>query len=92
MSLQRLYKWRTPFPNLKINEPILVVEESPLANVWFLGIIVELHTRIDERVRVVTVRTRAGLFKQAMTRIATLSIAEKEQSSPQSIVSARVVS
>ena len=74
MSLQRLSKWKIPYP-LEINQPVLVVEESPLNNGWSLGIIHKFHPGADQRVRLITVRTKAGLFKQAITKVAPLPIA-----------------
>ena len=82
MSLQRLSKWKIPYPNLKINQPVLIVEESPLNNLWSLGIICELHPGADQYVRVVTVKTKAGLFKRAITKVAPLPIALEDSISP----------
>ena len=72
MSLQRLAKWKAPFSNLTLRQPVLVIEDSPIVNTWILGIIEEIHPGKDGLVRVVTVRTKDGLFKRAVTKIAPL--------------------
>ena len=82
MSLQKLYKWKIPFPNLSVNQPVLVIEESPLTNYWLLGVIVQRHPGADGHVRVVTVRTRSGLIKRAITKLAPLPLAQEECSAP----------
>ena len=61
---------------------MLVIEESPLTNNWLLGIIMQLHPGADGHVRVVTVLTRTGLFKQAITKRAPLPIADEEKTAP----------
>ena len=76
MSLQRLNKWKTPFPNLEINQPVLVLQESPLVNTWTLGLIIDLHPGIDNSVRVVTIRTKNGDLRRSITKIAPLPIGE----------------
>ena len=58
MYLQRLARWRVPFPNLTLRQPVLTTEDTPIANNWVLGMIVELHPGKDGHVRVVTVHTR----------------------------------
>ena len=43
MSLQRLAKWRAPFPNLTLRKPVLIIEDSPIANNWAVGVIDEFR-------------------------------------------------
>ena len=76
MSLQRLYKWKTSSPNLRLSQPVLIIEESPMTNTWTLGLIVELHPGVDNYVHVVTVCTKDGVFKQSITKVAPLPIIE----------------
>ena len=76
MSLQRLSKWKTSSPKLKIDQPALIIEKFPLTNVCSLGVIIELHSGADDHVRVVTIRTRHGLFKRAITKFGPLPITE----------------
>ena len=72
MFLQKLAKWKIPFLNLALRQPVLVIEDSPIVNTWCLGIVVELHPGKDGLVRVVTVRTKDGLFKRAVNKLAPL--------------------
>ena len=54
--------WKFSFPNLTLNQPVLLVEESPMTLDWTLGIIVELHPGTDCHVHIITVCTKHGLF------------------------------
>ena len=73
-TFQRLAKWKREMPNIKVGTPVLLIEDNPIVNTWALGVIHQVHPGPDGLVRVVTVRTSAGLYKRPIVKIAPLPI------------------
>lgn len=72
--LQSRPKWQKPTENLKLNDLIIVKEDNQPPNQWLLGRIIELHPGDDELVRVVTIKTKNGVYKRSVAKICRLPI------------------
>ncbi|UYV69490.1 hypothetical protein LAZ67_6003777 [Cordylochernes scorpioides] len=62
-NLHQRHKWRTPRPNVATGSLVLVREEHVPPAKWIMGRVVEIHPGKDGLVRVVSIRTKAGLLK-----------------------------
>ncbi|UYV68325.1 hypothetical protein LAZ67_5003884 [Cordylochernes scorpioides] len=65
-NLQQRHKWRTPRPNVATGSLVLVREEHVPPAKWIMGRVVEIHPGKDGLVRVVSIRTKAGLLKRPL--------------------------
>ena len=58
--------------NLQVDD-IVVLQENPLVPCkWPLGRVIEVHKGKDNLVRVVTVKTKSGIYKRPITKIVML--------------------
>ncbi|UYV75878.1 hypothetical protein LAZ67_13001645 [Cordylochernes scorpioides] len=73
-NLQQRHKWRTPRPNVATGSLVLVREEHVPPAKWIMGRVVENHPGKDGLVRVVSIRTKAGLFKRPLVKLALLPV------------------
>ena len=60
--------------NLKIGSMVLIKEDFLPCTKWLLSRIIEVFSGLDNKVRVIKVRTQNGEFKRAVTEIAVQSI------------------
>ena len=70
--LQSRPKWWIQYNNIKINDLVLLKEDNLPPLKWKLGRIVQVHPGMDNLVRTVTIRTKDGETKRAITKIAPL--------------------
>ncbi|XP_026462660.1 uncharacterized protein LOC113365282, partial [Ctenocephalides felis] len=70
--LQKRYKWQLETPNIKINDVVLLKEDNLPPLNWLLGRITNVNPGTDGKVRVVTVKTKAGIYVRPITRICPL--------------------
>ncbi|KAJ3666390.1 hypothetical protein Zmor_001833 [Zophobas morio] len=73
--LQQRSKWLRPTPPVKVGSMALLVEDNLPPLCWKLGRIVEVHPGRDGVVRVVSVKTRTGVIKRAVSKICVLPMA-----------------
>ncbi|UYV82572.1 hypothetical protein LAZ67_22000012 [Cordylochernes scorpioides] len=73
-NLQQRQKWRTPRPNVATGSLVLVREEHVPPAKWIMGRMVEIHPGKDGLVRVVSIRTKAGLLKGPLVKLALLPV------------------
>ncbi|UYV65812.1 hypothetical protein LAZ67_3005513, partial [Cordylochernes scorpioides] len=73
-NLQQRHKWRTPRPNVATGSLVLVREEHVPPAKWIMGRVVEIHPGKDGLVRVVSIRTKAGLLKRPLVELALLPV------------------
>ncbi|UYV77229.1 hypothetical protein LAZ67_15000185, partial [Cordylochernes scorpioides] len=73
-NLQQRHKWRTPRPNVATGSLVLVREEHVPPAKWIMGRVVEIHPGKDGLVRVVSIRTKAGLLKRPLVKRALLPV------------------
>ena len=76
--LQKFSKWNVPTRNFKVGDIVCVREESLFPTKWPLARIVQTHPGQDGKVRVVTVRTQAGIYKRPIVKIVPLVCEDSE--------------
>ena len=72
LQLQRLQKWRTPSPNLKVGDIVLIKENTTFTAHWPAARVVEVHPGQDGLVRVATVRTQTSTLKRPVAKLVLL--------------------
>lgn len=86
--LQQRSKWQKAKENIAKGQLVLIKEGNLPPSKWAMGRVVELHPGSDDLVRVVTLKTKNGVLKRPITKLAPLPINEnydvtKEQPEPQ---------
>lgn len=71
-TLQQRRKWQRPQDELAVDDMVLLLDDNLPPGKWSLGRVVQTHPGDDGHVRVATVRTKAGVFKRAVVRMAKL--------------------
>ncbi|XP_075159311.1 uncharacterized protein LOC142232399 [Haematobia irritans] len=71
-ELNKLFKWKSPRENLALNDLVVLRNENVCPTDWRLGRIVQLHTGRDGQVRVVDVRTQAGIVTRPVHKLVLL--------------------
>ncbi|XP_030752295.1 uncharacterized protein LOC115879542 [Sitophilus oryzae] len=74
--LQQRTKWQTGNPRLDVGTMVLMKEDNLPPMFWPLGRIIEVHPGSDSIVRVVSVKTKNGVFKRAISKICVLPMNE----------------
>ena len=72
-QLQQQGKWFKGQENLSVNNLILNKDETMTLLKWKLGRKVDVHARIDQKVRVVTVHTDKGTVKRSIIKLCPLA-------------------
>ncbi|XP_048481522.1 uncharacterized protein LOC125489539 [Plutella xylostella] len=67
-------KWTDEVPPIKVGDLVVIVDGNAPRNMWLRGVVEAVLPGKDERVRVVDVRTRAGLVRRPATRVATIPV------------------
>lgn len=70
-TLQQRNKWTAPQNNLKLNDSVLIKDDSPPLH-WKLGRVVSLHPGKDAVVRAVTVKTQNGTLVRPVVKLCLL--------------------
>lgn len=73
-ELQRLTKWREPFPEPRVGTLVILKQDNVPPCKWRLGRVTETHRGRDNVVRVATVETSSGRFSRALTRLCPLPV------------------
>lgn len=72
-QLQQRTKWQVDFPTkFTIGDLVLLKEDNVPSLAWPLGRILEIHPGKDNITRVVSVKTKNGVVKRAINKIALL--------------------
>ena len=71
-QLQVRSKWKQTRENLEKGNLVLVKDEHVPPGRWAIGRVIELHKGADDRVRVVTIKTKKGLLKRPITKLSPL--------------------
>ena len=71
-TLCRYTKWHQPKRNLPVGDIVVLQEDNVIPATWPLARVVEVHPGSDGLVRVVTIRTSAGVYKRPVTKLAVL--------------------
>ncbi|GFU30953.1 integrase catalytic domain-containing protein [Trichonephila clavipes] len=72
--LQQRPKWLLPTKNFQVNDLCLIKEDNLPPTRWKMGRIVQLYPGLDNKVRVVNVKTSDGIFKRNITKLSFLPI------------------
>ncbi|XP_062704313.1 uncharacterized protein LOC134286676 [Aedes albopictus] len=80
-NLHNRTKWTKKRDNVKVGTMVVLKDENQPPLSWLLGRITEVHTGADGNIRVVTVRTKDGSFKRAISKVCILPISDNFQSS-----------
>ncbi|XP_028159547.1 uncharacterized protein LOC114352225 isoform X2 [Ostrinia furnacalis] len=65
-------KWTQPSENINLNDVVIIQDDNLPPGKWLMGRVVELHPGQDGYVRVVTLKTKSGLIKRPVTKVARL--------------------
>jgi len=91
-ELQSRVKWATPQRNIKVGEIVVVHEDNLPPQKWLLGRIDNVITGKDGMVRVVDVKTKNGIIRRAIHKLAPLpGQSETEFEAPSSVQRGRDV-
>lgn len=71
-QLQRLQKWRTPSPNIKVGDIVLIKEDTTFTTHWPAARVMEVHQGQDGLVRVATVKTQTSILKRPVAKLVLL--------------------
>jgi hypothetical protein len=77
-SLQVRNKWSTSPANIKINDLVIVRNPQLPPSQWELARIIQVHPGSDSHIRVVTIRTVCGHYKQPITQICKLPVSSEK--------------
>ena len=72
IALRSISKWKHPSNNFKIGDIVVVKEESLVSSHWSVARVIKTHTGVDGLIRVVTLKTKDGIYKRLITKIALL--------------------
>ncbi|EDW27703.1 GL15636 [Drosophila persimilis] len=76
--LQKRTKWNTVANNIQLGTLVLIAEDNAPPGQWLLGRVAELHPGTDGAVRIVTLRTKTGLFKRNVHKLCPLPTDDDE--------------
>lgn len=74
-QLQQRNKWTKEMPNVKVDDIVMIQEDSFNTN-WRLGRVIATHPGEDGHVRVATMQTAGGILKRAICKLCVLPIEE----------------
>jgi len=72
--LQPRSKWWKTQPNLKVNDMVIIEKENSPPLEWHLGRVIDLKPGRDNKVRIVTVRTKQGDLTRSINRVYLLPV------------------
>lgn len=75
-TLQGRLKWYKSCPNLAIGDLVIIEAPNRQPTDWNMGRIIDIHPGRDNIIRVVTVRTKDGIFKRPVMKLVKLPIGE----------------
>lgn len=79
-SLQQRPKWQTVQPDIKIDDVALIKGPNLSPSKWILVRVVKTHPGKDEKIRVVTVKTRFKEYVRHIVKIVPLSVSKRPES------------
>ncbi|CAG9134447.1 unnamed protein product [Plutella xylostella] len=80
-QLQIRTKWRTSTKNMAVDDVVLIKDDNLPPGKWALGKIVAVHPGQDGHVRVATVKTKGGIIKRPILKLALLPVREEHATS-----------
>lgn len=79
-ELQQRTKWTTAKNNLKKGDVVIVLEDNLPPQKWLLGRIIEVEVSSDDKIRVVTVKTKTGTYRRPIHKLAPLPFNDSQAS------------
>ncbi|XP_046963286.1 uncharacterized protein LOC124532427 [Vanessa cardui] len=76
ITLNQRYKWSSKGAEPEIGDIVIIRDENLPPAKWLLGKVEKKHTGKDNITRVVTVKTKSGLFKRACNKLCFLPMSE----------------
>ncbi|XP_070142304.1 uncharacterized protein [Drosophila kikkawai] len=70
LSLQQRGKWTKGVDNLQVGTVVAIHEDNVPPQLWITGVVVEVIPGHDGKVRVAVVRTKSGIYKRSIHRLA----------------------
>ena len=71
-TLRKHAKWHKPHRNLSVGDIVVLNEDGMIPTTWPLGRVVDVFTGKDKLVRVANVKTKNGIFKRPVHKLALL--------------------
>ena len=71
-TLRRITKWHRPSRNMQPGDLVILQEDNMIPSKWPLARVMQVFPGSDGIVRVVTVKTSAGIYKRPITKMALL--------------------
>ncbi|CAK1545368.1 unnamed protein product [Leptosia nina] len=78
-QLQSRSKWRSPSKNIEVGDVVVVREDHIPPGKWALGRVTEVHPGRDGYVRIVSLKTKNGVIKRPVIKLALLPVSENNQ-------------
>lgn len=78
-SLTKRSKWCDDGKPIEVNDIVFVIEENCPRNKWKLGKIENVYPGPDGRIRVVDVKTKNGIFRRPVTKLARFEMKRSEE-------------
>ncbi|XP_050340580.1 uncharacterized protein LOC126766984 [Bactrocera neohumeralis] len=72
-ELHKRYKWKYPQRNIEVNDLVVIRNENISPNEWKLGRIQKVFPGLDNKTRVVEIRTAQGTITRPITKIVILN-------------------
>ena len=72
VTLQRLNKWQHPTRNVKMNDIVLLQDETLVPSRWPIARVLKTHPGSDGYIRVVEVKAGTGTFTRPVTKVVLL--------------------
>ncbi|KAL7723441.1 hypothetical protein ACLKA6_017645 [Drosophila palustris] len=72
LGLQQKHRWTREEQNLEEDAVVLIHEDNVPSQNWLLGVVTDVVKGADGKVRVAVVRTKSGVYKRAIHRLAPL--------------------
>lgn len=65
--------WKREPPSIHVGDIVMIVDKRFSRNTWLRGIVEQTHAGVDNRIRVVSVRTIRGMLKRPITSLIRLT-------------------
>ncbi|XP_075160007.1 uncharacterized protein LOC142233105 [Haematobia irritans] len=80
-AMHKRYKWKSPTPNLKIDDLVVVIDDLLPPYEWLLGRITKTYSGSDTKVRVADIRTASGTITRPIAKLCYLPLANNTDES-----------
>uniref|UniRef100_A0A1B0DDS7 Uncharacterized protein n=1 Tax=Phlebotomus papatasi TaxID=29031 RepID=A0A1B0DDS7_PHLPP len=78
-NLQQRAKWCKSHADLKVGDLVLVKNDQSPSTIWPMGRVIQTFPGIDQRVRVVEIKTSSGIIKRPISQLVKLPFDENPE-------------